>query len=89
MLSDDIQSLRAWIDAHVTKTGGLTMSPMVTRMMQVAVLDMAGRARHLEASRIAGPATITDGDLASGKVQRLPIVPRPVPAAPDGGGSAA
>ena len=90
MLSDDIQSLRAWIDAHVTKTGGLSMSPMVTRIMQVAVIDMAGRARHLEASRIAGPAMITDADIASGKVERLPVVPRPVPApASDDGGSAA
>lgn len=89
MLSDDIRALRKWVDDHTTDGGGLILSPMLTHLMKIAFLDLLKRSSSMEASQIAGPAMITDADITSGKVERLPVVPRPVPAAPDGGGSAA
>ena len=52
-------------------------------------MEKARTARALEASQIAGHATITSEDLASGKVKRLTIVPRPVSKPSGGGGSVA
>lgn len=87
MLSDDIRALRKWIDDHTTDSGGLVLSPMLTHLMKIAFLDLLKRSSSMEASRIAGPSTITDADLASGKVERLPVIARPAPS--DDGGSAA
>lgn len=89
MLSDDIRSLRRMVDDHTTDSGSLVLSPMLTQIVKIAFLDLLKRAASMEASRIAGPAMITDADIASGKVERLPVAPRQVPASPDGGGSAA
>lgn len=89
MLSDDIRSLRKMVDDHTAENGSLVLTPMLTQILKISFLDLSKRAASMEASRIAGPAMITDADITSGKVERLPVVPRPVPAAPDGGGSAA
>ncbi|WP_186390177.1 hypothetical protein [Stappia sp. TSB10P1A] len=90
MLSDDIRTLIGWIDANARPDGSLALQPAMTGLLRLALRDAARTARGMEASRISGPAMISEADLASGKVKRLPIVPRPVPApASDDGGSAA
>lgn len=89
MLSQDLDTLLKWIGANAKPDGSLELQPAMTGVMRFMLRDAVRLARSMEAASIAGPATITADDLASGKVKRLPIVPRPVPAAPDGGGSAA
>ena len=57
--------------------------------MLQSLRDLSNRAASLEASQVNGPARLTEADLASGKVARLPIVPRPVRADNDERGPAA
>jgi hypothetical protein len=89
MLSNDLETLLNWIGANAKSDGSLVLQPAMTGVMRFMLRDAVRLARSMEAASIAGPATITEADIASGKVERLPVVPRPVPAAPDGGGSAA
>ncbi len=92
MLSEDLANLRDWLDRRTGQDGALMLPAALTGTLRFALRDMAKTARAMEAGQIAGPARITDADLASGKVKRLPVVPRPVPAqsAPsDDGGSVA
>lgn len=90
MLSNDLETLLNWIGTNAKPDCSLVLQPAMTGVMRFMLRDAVRLARSMEASRIAGTATITDCDLASGKVKRLPIVPRPVPApASDDGGSAA
>lgn len=89
MLSNDLETLLNWIGANAKSDGSLVLQPAMTGVMRFMLRDAVRLARSMEAASIAGPATITEADIASGKVERLSVVPRPVPAAPDGGGSAA
>ena len=89
MLSDDLSNLRDWIDRRVDQDGILTLPADLTGVVRFMLRDMTHTARALEASQIAGHATITSEDLASGKVKRLTIVPRPVSKPSGGGGSVA
>ncbi|MCA1242968.1 hypothetical protein LC092_11005 [Stappia stellulata] len=85
MLSDELRSLGAMVDAATDERGELHLSAMQTQMAKLALLDLLKRANSLESCRVAGPARITDADMQTGKVVRLPIVPRPVPHSSDGG----
>lgn len=88
MLSDDLRSLRAMVDAATDERGELHLSAMQTQLAKLALLDLVTRANSLESCQIAGPACITDADVRDGKVVRLPIIARPAPRPFDDGGAA-
>ncbi|MBA5777445.1 hypothetical protein H2509_13385 [Stappia sp. F7233] len=89
MLSEDIRTLRQFIDEHVSRDGSLFLSPALTELAKFALADMVRCARALETAQVSGPARITEADLASGRVARLPVVPRPRLATGPGNGSSA
>ncbi|ADZ72425.1 hypothetical protein [Polymorphum gilvum] len=83
MLSDDLRALRDGLAEHRSHDGRLVLSGTVTSLVELMLTDCMRQARHLEAAVPAGAVTITAADLASGKVTRMPVVPRPRPQ--DGG----
>jgi hypothetical protein len=89
MLSSDLRDIQKSLEGCVDKDGCLVLHPALARIMLRTLRDLYTRAACLEASRVSGPARLTEADLASGKVKRLPIVPRPVHADNDERGPAA
>ena len=85
MLTDELRNMRAMVDAATDERGELHLSAMQTQLAKLALLDLLKRANSLESCRVAGPVRITERDRQTGKVVRLPIVPRPVPHSSDGG----
>ncbi|MAA97798.1 MAG: hypothetical protein CMN87_15495 [Stappia sp.] len=89
MLSDDLRDLHVHLECSTEEDGSLILHPLLARIMLQSLRDLSNRAASLEASQVNGPARLTEADLASGKVARLPIVPRPVRADNDERGPAA
>jgi hypothetical protein len=89
MLSEDLSNLRNWLDRRAEADGTLALPADLTAVLRFMLRDMCRLARAMEVNQVSGPATITPEDLASGKVKRLPIVPRPVRADNDERGPAA
>ncbi|SDU09043.1 hypothetical protein [Stappia sp. ES.058] len=89
MLSDELRKFRSMVDDATNERGELHLSAMQTQMTKLVLLDLLKRANSLESCQVAGPARITEADMQTGKVVRLPIVPRPVPHSSGDGGSVA